>query len=73
MHKVLRLKTYFGKSNKVLHCDLENKLRSLVFELDLGLVGIHPWCKFGEIIRLKEVIMVTRFVKDARTDAQTHR
>jgi len=37
-HKVL---------NEKLHCDLESRSRSLVFELGLGLAQIHFWYKFG--------------------------
>ena len=29
--------------NKIFHGDLERRSKSLVFKLDLGLIGIHPW------------------------------
>jgi len=58
--------------NKKLHCDLESRSRSLVFELDLGLAQIHLWYKFGDSTQsLREVIANTRFVTDGRMDRRT--
>jgi len=46
-------------------CDLEYGSRSLVLELNVGLVGIHKWCQFGESTsKVKEVRDVIRFVMD---------
>ena len=51
--------------HRQVFCDLENGPRSLVLELNLGLVGIHNWCQFGESTsKVKEVRDVIRFVKD---------
>jgi len=53
--------------NEILRSDLESRSRSLVFQLDLGLAGIHLWHNFwASIWSLREVIVLTRFVTDGR-------
>ena len=32
----------------MLRCDLENVSRSLMSKLEISVMGIHPWCKFGD-------------------------
>ena len=45
--------------------DLENKSRSLVHELNLGLVGIHNWCQSGDSTsKVKKVRDAIGFVMD---------
>ena len=47
----------------------------MVLKLNLGLVGIHHWCQFGDSTsKVKEIRDVIRFVKERFvTDGQTER
>ena len=55
--------------------DLENKSRSLVLKINLGLVGTHHKCQFGDSTsKVKEVRGDIRFVMERFvTDGQTER